>query len=374
MIKLYLHIGLAKTGTTSTQLWFKNNQKTLAKEKILYPDDFLHDGAAHHKLPMLIKEKKIDLIVDSLEKIVIAAKSRGAEKILLSSEEFSTLSKEEIALLSDITKKLFSVVFVVISVRPHFSLFQGSYYQQVREGFISCSMSEFWLLARRHARFLQLGEIIKNWELVASDTGDVVFLNAEKGFETSGDALKNIRQFLGLDARVGQKVLSEKMRHNVSLSSAQTQALLELKRQRADLWHESISWDKRRFCYLAFQKYSQSFNRLSKEESTEIISSMVISAESCRDYYSQDWELAGKSSEFNVLPSASHVYQWYEAKVEELEGKFKRSFGKEREPLVLDDNDNHILDASLAFYGDFPGLSSYGPSVQLKFFEQYYSG
>ena len=40
-MKLYLHIGQSKTGTTSLQYFFQKNRQNLIQNKILYPNYFL---------------------------------------------------------------------------------------------------------------------------------------------------------------------------------------------------------------------------------------------------------------------------------------------------------------------------------------------
>lgn len=61
-MRLIIHAGFAKTGTTTLQSFLNTHRDELLNEKILYPLQFLHDGSAHHKIPMLIKAGKINRI------------------------------------------------------------------------------------------------------------------------------------------------------------------------------------------------------------------------------------------------------------------------------------------------------------------------
>lgn len=54
-MKLYLHCGFPKTGTTALQKWLSNNEKLLEEHNLYYPSEFRdHEGIAHHCLNGLL--------------------------------------------------------------------------------------------------------------------------------------------------------------------------------------------------------------------------------------------------------------------------------------------------------------------------------
>jgi hypothetical protein len=49
-MKLILHIGTHKTGTTSLQAWLANNREALAANGVSYPHATVAHGSGHHRL------------------------------------------------------------------------------------------------------------------------------------------------------------------------------------------------------------------------------------------------------------------------------------------------------------------------------------
>src|SRR5262245_38635613 len=87
-MKLALHIGLHKTGTTSLQTTCTNARSMLAENGVCYPADtkLTHGGEAHHGAARLLQRGHVDRCLE-----VIAGTARGnpgCSLMLLSTEEF----------------------------------------------------------------------------------------------------------------------------------------------------------------------------------------------------------------------------------------------------------------------------------------------
>jgi hypothetical protein len=89
MKKLFLHIGTAKTGTTSLQFFFHNNRKHLAELGYLYPSQ----KPMHHNLAfILLGDSKADYQNDTWENILDEIDLSPLNNVLVSSEFFSEIN------------------------------------------------------------------------------------------------------------------------------------------------------------------------------------------------------------------------------------------------------------------------------------------
>lgn len=126
-MKLVLHVGLHKTGTSYLQSIFTSNKRVLADNNILYPPT---PGDAHHKLAALYKARKFYDAKSLLDSYVKEAEERNCHTIFLSSEVFSELEdykpiKEGFSCFKDVK--------VIIFLREPLSLYLSAFNQLVRE-------------------------------------------------------------------------------------------------------------------------------------------------------------------------------------------------------------------------------------------------
>jgi hypothetical protein len=141
---VYIHTGSHKTGTTAIQTFLSENRKKLKKDGYLYPDHcFAHHDMAREfrtlsapeirKNPGLATNKYIDEINRS-----------GLDKILLSSEGFELLTKEQIISLKEFLPPEFHVK-TIFYVRRQDEKIESSYNRSVKNPKArSCeSFSEF---------------------------------------------------------------------------------------------------------------------------------------------------------------------------------------------------------------------------------------
>lgn len=113
MTRLVLHIGWPKTGTSTIQSFCHANRRKLIKNGVLYPRSLLQ-GVGHHHFPAALMEdhqKKgrrdlpdtKDLNIDSIADKLLreCRKNAGVHTIIVSSERFMTLERDQIESIRD---------------------------------------------------------------------------------------------------------------------------------------------------------------------------------------------------------------------------------------------------------------------------------
>ena len=140
--KLYLHCGLAKTGTTSIQRYFSSERERLRTRGIEYPEIGLNlSGIAHHKIAdQLVSKADFDINSGPVGEVLdfLAAPDRLPTAVL-SSEGFANCLYNRrtrscfLAFLNS-ARKLNNVVFVVFRVRPFGQYFDSWYLQRLKVG------------------------------------------------------------------------------------------------------------------------------------------------------------------------------------------------------------------------------------------------
>jgi len=108
-MKLVLHIGWPKTGTSSLQAFCRSNRRELLKNGVLYPKSWLQ-GVGHHLFPTALmrddqRRGRRDLRdTGNLDVATIAGTIReeiescsDVHTIIVSSERFMTLYEDQIA-------------------------------------------------------------------------------------------------------------------------------------------------------------------------------------------------------------------------------------------------------------------------------------
>lgn len=92
-MKIYIHIGLHKTGSTSFQRSCEENADLLRDHGLYYPLSLPNQSfySQHHDIAILVENKDWDGVREVLNWIVDEAQISSAETVLLSSESFSGL-------------------------------------------------------------------------------------------------------------------------------------------------------------------------------------------------------------------------------------------------------------------------------------------
>lgn len=101
-MKLVLHIGTHKTGTTAIQSYLTAHRNALKQLGILYPSccEEVQQNQFSFLVP-LIRQGKFEEIADYFEKIKLEADSCGVNSIIISGEDFSLLTQEHIQKLAE---------------------------------------------------------------------------------------------------------------------------------------------------------------------------------------------------------------------------------------------------------------------------------
>jgi hypothetical protein len=168
--RLYLHAGLHKTGTTSIQLALSKSRPALAGLGWLYPLAATPEWApfGQHLLPWSVMRRESylplvhgrrptfgsgdrDALWTSLRSEIDAS---GAENIILSSEEFDTLSREEIFNIADYLS-VFDV-HVMIFLRNHADFIESGYRTSVAYSGYTNDIRDFANNQRTRLDFLGL--------------------------------------------------------------------------------------------------------------------------------------------------------------------------------------------------------------------------
>ena len=132
-MKLILHIGNHKCGSTSIQHALLANRDTLLNASILYPNSGLI-GCAHHHLPFSVRGQPTGFKTNDhpksfeffIQQIINEAKENDIDTIVVSSEEFMAFSIENI----DAIKKYlvnFDSIVIIAYLRNQVDLIESAY-------------------------------------------------------------------------------------------------------------------------------------------------------------------------------------------------------------------------------------------------------
>jgi hypothetical protein len=101
-LRLFLHVGLHKTGTTSIQMRFFNNAEVLRRKGFLYPlGRFDRFHSQHSAIADLTAPDRHDDLISLLRGVWREAKESGCHSVVLSGERLSTLPDAQLATLRD---------------------------------------------------------------------------------------------------------------------------------------------------------------------------------------------------------------------------------------------------------------------------------
>jgi hypothetical protein len=202
-MRIILHIGLYKTGTTAVQKFFTRNRSALATRGVLYPESVTKFDA-HHPLPWALgvshRDKDSSVPPEEVVRAILReANSAGAETVILSSEEFINLEAAE--RLSKL-KRLFGphAIEILIYLRRQDSLLLSSYGQHVRMYSIrfSGTISDFLL---KHSNFLHKYNywgMLQRWANVFGSDAMRIKLYDQARFP-EGNIVQDFADTLGLD-------------------------------------------------------------------------------------------------------------------------------------------------------------------------------
>lgn len=163
-LRLYLHIGQQKTGSTTLQYFLQKNREQLAKKKILYPKAF--GNLKHFRLL-----KNNTVLKKPNNKYVEEFRNELAEKkwksVILSDENLFVCRLIKRAVLIDLLKEFFDDIVIVVYLRRQDEHLVSNYQQQVK-GEITLTLEEYieHIISRNYYNYFS---VIKSWEKLLPD-------------------------------------------------------------------------------------------------------------------------------------------------------------------------------------------------------------
>ncbi len=130
--KVYLHIGIGKTGTSSIQNMLVSNYEKLLQQGVLIPKSGLKYGMAHHGLANLQEDEFSKDTKEIYNALVDEIDSSSADKVIISSELFSYVKHGYIKQIHEFLKKY--DVTIVFYVREQVKLFESGFLQNLKAG------------------------------------------------------------------------------------------------------------------------------------------------------------------------------------------------------------------------------------------------
>ena len=131
--KLYLHIGMGKTGTTALQNFFWENRKSLSKHDICYPKRGMMSNAHHLLSPHIPRFLEDQWNFQSVDDWAPKLADSSENRILLSSELMAWADESKARRFCAQVSAWFDV-HVVVYLRRQDNIIMASYNQQIKAG------------------------------------------------------------------------------------------------------------------------------------------------------------------------------------------------------------------------------------------------
>lgn len=158
-MKLYLHIGQQKTGSTTIQKFFEVNRKKLLKNGYIYPQSLGYDK-------QFDIYKRIDELMDSnsnLHKSFFKElKKSNCQKLIISEENVFTLRDELLDKVTYFLNKYFEDVTLICYLRRQYDQ-AASLYQEVVKGKVHLKYNK-WIQKKLKQGYYDYNYVLKRWE------------------------------------------------------------------------------------------------------------------------------------------------------------------------------------------------------------------
>jgi|SaaInlStandDraft_1057018.scaffolds.fasta_scaffold47524_2 hypothetical protein len=216
--KVFVHIGIGKTGSTSIQAMMANSSKTLSKEGVFYPT-LGHIYFGHHELALLANQQNHILALKSRLKALENEFREKEESVLVISTEMLCFSPECVA-------KLYGEIFncyeakIVFYVRDQISLLPSVYLENLKNNDANgMAFDEFFQKSQSAFDFLLR---IMNWEKFFGKE-NIITRVYDKQFQR--DSCHDFLEAIGLSHL---KIKFKKEHENISLSPIFSDVLVTL--------------------------------------------------------------------------------------------------------------------------------------------------
>ncbi|MGK7936150.1 MAG: hypothetical protein AB4206_10195 [Xenococcaceae cyanobacterium] len=161
MKKLFLHIGLHKTGSTTLQTFLLQNKKVLSDFGYLYPKIGIPPTLmGHHNLAWLLNnDKRADSNFGNWQQLHEEIKDSNFNKIIISSEDFESANRR---FIHDLKSNLESYeVKVIVYIRRQDRQIESQYTQHTKDGIFSGDLLSFCEKMRNNSDFYRL---LESWK------------------------------------------------------------------------------------------------------------------------------------------------------------------------------------------------------------------
>lgn len=135
--KLFLHIGLHKTGTTTLQVFFNQNRDNLYNCDYLYPRTGIPEkyDAQHNLGWLMIKSKQASSIFGNWQEAHKEIENTNCNHIIISSESFGLANPENIKNLK--SELSFYEIKIIVYIRRQDLILESIYIQYLKQGILS---------------------------------------------------------------------------------------------------------------------------------------------------------------------------------------------------------------------------------------------
>lgn len=204
MKRLYLHIGMQKTGTTTVQAELLGSRSPLPAAGIdTLPRAIAPRGGHHNAAWEMSGIGRYRPDHPGIDILVSEALNSKCDRIFVSSEDFSFLNPAQIDRLR---QKLLSFdVQVILCLRNQLDWSESMYAQAAKRGYAN-SFNEYIKILEKTGR-LEIHNVVRNWSLVFGFERVHVFT-----YESSSDICSVVASFLGVSASPDAR------RRNISLN------------------------------------------------------------------------------------------------------------------------------------------------------------
>ena len=160
MKKIYFHIGVGKTGTTSLQAYLNDNYEILLDNGVIYPRTGIFEGSCAHHLLADLEEEYFSYQSQWLyESLVREILSVAANTVIICSENFSYVKP---SFVDDIFNCLHEFdIYIVFYVREQVSYILSSYMQWFKMSRLVVSPYTFY---KTNIDSFDFEKIINPWE------------------------------------------------------------------------------------------------------------------------------------------------------------------------------------------------------------------
>lgn len=204
-MKIFLHIGTHRTGSTSIQRFLASARDILARNGVLYPqtgrpDTDWSNQYGHHRLAYAAKTS--DSFNHGLwQSLVREIENFRGNKVIISSEEFEQCNKKECKKIAQILSG--HTIRIILYLRPPLELLRSKYRNRQKMGTCTVSFHEF---AQRIAPQCNYLRLLTRWqECGESVSADIRLFDKVKkspGLEASfaetvGIDFEVVRSFVG---------------------------------------------------------------------------------------------------------------------------------------------------------------------------------